>query len=215
MILPTVFICSCGTDENKVTKTETELNSVSAAHRQPDTLNRNGKFKEENLTVNDDFTKRLFLIKANVKRINSITNWAIIDTEELWETSEGGEAKYYYHNGQLEKIITQHFGETFQQLTEYYLLDGQLSFVFEKSYKYNRPIYYDTTAMKENKDTEAYDFKKSAIVENRSYFEKGKLLQQLNNHNYSTPFTDNQLLKEHNRLKADFEQLIKLRKTKQ
>ena len=72
-------------------------------------------------------TERFKQIRANFKRINSIANWTNIDTKELWETTEGGEAKYYYQNGQLEKIVTLQFGETLQQLTEYYLMNGQIT----------------------------------------------------------------------------------------
>ncbi len=186
------------------------LNEKSIARRQK----QNIIITEEDLPVNEYLTERLKPIRANYKRINSITNWTNIDTKELWETTEGGEAKYYYQKRQLEKITTRHFGETFQQLTEYYLMNGQLSFVFEKSYKYNRPMYYDTAAMKENNDTEAFDFEKSEIVEDRSYFENGKLLHQLNNQDCGSPFADDYLLEEQKRIKTGFEKLIELGRKK-
>jgi len=210
----TALIISCGTDKNKVTETQTDLGSVSVDSLQPDTIQLRETFNEEDLPVNEYLTERLKPIRENFKRINSFTNWTFIDTKELWETTEGGEVKYYYQNGQLEKIVTRHFGETFQQLNEYYLMNGQLSFVFEKTYKYNRPMYYDTTAMKENNDTEAFDFEKSEIVEDRSYFENGKLLHQLNNQDCGSPFADDYLLEEQKRIKTDFEKLIKLGTTK-
>lgn len=105
-----------------------------------DTVKLKETFNEEDLPANDYLTDRLKPIRENFKRINSITNWTSIDTEELSESTEGGEAKFYYQNGQLEKIVTRHYGETFQLLTEYYLLNGQLSFVFEKLYI---PIHID------------------------------------------------------------------------
>jgi hypothetical protein len=210
----TAFIFSCGTDKNKVTENQTDLHSVLVDSLKHDTIQLIETFNEEDLPVNEYLTEQLKPIRKNFKRINSITNWTSIDTKELWETTEGGEAKYYYQNGQLEKIVTRHFGETFQQLTEYYLMNGQLSFAFEKSYKYNRPMYYDSTAMKENKDTETFDFDKSEIVEDRSYFENGKLLHQLSNQDCGSPFTDDYLLEEQKRIKTDFEKLIKLGTTK-
>ena len=149
-------------------------------------------------------TERLKPIRANFKRINSISEWEAIYKKDLLESTEGGEAKFYYSHEQLEKITTRHFGETLQQLREYYLLNGQLSFVFEKSYNYNRPIYYDTTTMKENNDREAFDFEKSEIIEDRSYFEKGKLLHQINNQDCGSPFADDYLLGEQKRIKSDF-----------
>jgi hypothetical protein len=212
--LLTTLIFSCGIDKNKVTETQNELHSVSVDSLQPNTIQLRETFNEEDLPVNEYLTERLKPIRANYKRINSITNWTNIDTKELWETTEGGEAKYYYQKRQLEKITTRHFGETFQQLTEYYLMNGQLSFVFEKSYKYNRPMYYDTAAMKENNDTEAFDFEKSEIVEDRSYFENGKLLHQLNNQDCGSPFADDYLLEEQKRIKTGFEKLIELGRKK-
>ena len=108
--------------------------------------------------------------------------------------------------------MTRHFGETFQQLIEYYLLNGQLSFVFEKSFKYNRPIYYDSTSMKENKDNQAFDFEKSEIVEDRSYFEKGKLIHQMNNQDCGSPFADGYLMEEQKRIVSDFAKLKTMKK---
>ncbi|MEO6254797.1 MAG: hypothetical protein ABIO79_15915 [Ferruginibacter sp.] len=96
--------------------------------------------------------------------------------------------------------MTRHYGETFQQLTEYYLLKGQLSFVFEKSYKYNRPIYYDSAS-------QAFDFEKFEIIEDRSYFENRKLIHQVNNQDCGSPFADNYLLEEQKRLNPDFDKL--------
>ena len=167
-------------------------------------------FNQEDLPVNEYLTERLKPIRANFKRINSIAKWTTIKTKDILETTQGGEANLFYLNGQLEKIMTRHFGETFQVLTEYYLLKGQLSFVFEKSYKYNRPIYYDSTSMKENSDTETFGFDKSEIVEDRSYFDNEKLLHQLNNQDCGSPFASDYLLEEQKRIKTEFKKLIKL-----
>ena len=175
---------------------------------QPDTVKLKETFNEEDLPENEYMADRLKPIRANFKRINSITNWTSIDTEESSESTEGGEAKFYYLNGQLEKIVTRHYGETFQLLTEYYLLNNQLSFVFEKRHKYNRPLYYDTTAMKENSDTEAFDFDKSEIIEDRSYFENGELLHQINNEDCGSPFSNDYLIEEQKRIKTYFDKLI-------
>jgi hypothetical protein len=201
----------CGTDYNKE---KTIVDSTKASVK-IDSLQRNvfelkETFNQEDLPVNEYLIERLKPIRANFKRINAIANWTTIKTEDIWETTEGSEAKFYYLNGQLEKIITRQFGETFQLLTEYYLLKGQLSFVFEKTYKYNRPLYYDSTAMKEMNDTEVFNFEKSKIIEARNYFDSKKLLHQLNNQNSGSMLTDNYLLEEQKRIKAAFEKLIKL-----
>lgn len=167
-------------------------------------------FNKEDIPESGYLRDKLKPIRENFKRINSISGWTSIVQKELLETTEGGEAKFYYQNGKLEKIVTHQFGETFQKLNEYYLLNSRLSFVYERSYKYNRPMYYDSAAMKENNDTEAFDFKKSEIIENRSYFDNGKLLHQLTNEKSSSPFSDEYLSEEQNRINKDFEKLIRL-----
>jgi hypothetical protein len=208
LTLLTFLSVGCGTDNKKQNQTNTVSTSVRTDSLQRDIFEMKETFNQEDIPVNEYLTDRLKPIRANFKRINSITNWASIDTEELSESTEGGEAKYYYQNGRLEKIVARHYGETFQLLTEYYLQNVQLSFVFEKRYKYNRPLYYDTTAMKENNDTEAFDIDKSEMIEDRNYFENGKLLHQIKNQDCGSPFADNYLLEEQKRIKTDFEKLI-------
>jgi hypothetical protein len=162
--------------------------------------------------------KQLEPIQENFKRINSIENWSLIDKKELWETIfetvEGGEAHFYYLDKQLEKIITYQFGETFQVITEYYLLNKQLSFVFQKKYKYNRLVYYDLEMMEENNDSEMFDFEKSEIIEFRYYFEKEKLIHQLtrqvNKGSSQYILEEDYLFSEEKEIKMNFEELIKI-----
>ncbi|MBL7742033.1 MAG: hypothetical protein JNN00_01035 [Chitinophagaceae bacterium] len=209
-----VLIIGCGADNKNKTAKDNDPASVLVDSLPRDTLKLKEASNEADLPVNEYLTEKLKPIRENFKRINSTTKWDSIETQELWETTEGGEAKFYYQNGQLEKIATRLFGETFQQFTEYYLLNGQLSFVFEKSYKYNRPMYYDSAAMKENNDTEAFDFGKAGIMEDRSYFANGQLLHRVNNQNRSSPFSEDYLLEEQKRIKNEFEKLISLKKKK-
>lgn len=211
----TLILIGCGGDNNKtVIIIDSTKTSVMVDSLQRDTFELKETFNQEDLPVNEYLTERLKPIRANFKRINSIANWTKIKTKDIWQTTEGGEAKFYYLNGQIEKITTRHFGEASQILTEYYLLKGQLSFVFKKSYKYNRPIYYDSISMKENNDTEAFDFDKSEIVEDRSYFDNGKLLHQINNQDCGIQLADDYLREEQKRIKVDFEKVIKLGTTK-
>ncbi|HTM66424.1 MAG TPA: hypothetical protein VL093_08900 [Flavipsychrobacter sp.] len=88
------------------------------------------------------------------------------------------------------------------------MLNGKLSFVFEKQQKYDRPLYYDTTVMKENNDTEAFSLDKSEIIEDKSYFENGVPIHQINNQDCGLPFTRDYLLEEQKRIKADFDKLM-------
>lgn len=216
-LLVTTFI-GCDTNQQKATSSKTKLDTSkvdtfvksSIAKLNNDTVDLKETYNEEDVIVNQYLTKRLNPIRKNFKRINSIAYWTATNKKDLLESTEGGFATFYYSNGVLEKVVTKNFGETFQQLSEYYLLNGKLSFVFEKLYKYNRPMYYDSTAMKENKDNEAFDFERSEVIEDRSYFESGKLIHQLNNQDCGSPFADDYLLEQQKRIKTDFDKLVKL-----
>jgi hypothetical protein len=200
----------CGAGKNNEPKTFTVQTKTASDTLYKTVVIPEASFNQVDTPITEYLIARLKPIRANFKRINSITNWTSTEKKELWETLEGGEATFYYLDGRLEKIIARNFGETFQKLNEYYLLNGYLSFVFEKSYKYNRPMYYDSTAMKENNDTEIFDFDKSEIKEDRSYFENKRLIYQLNNQDYGSPLADDYLQGEQKRILTNFEKLMKL-----
>lgn len=151
--------------------------------------------------------ERLKPIRANFKRINEITEWTSVDKRKLNQSTEGGAATYYFLQDTLLKVVAIHFGETGKNKKEFYTKNGQLSFVFEQQFQYNRPITWDSTAMQENNDTETFDIDKSEIIEDRSYFENGVLIRQMNNQDCGSPFTEDYLEEEQVRLKAEFEKL--------
>lgn len=178
-----------------------------------DTIRIKESLNEGDIEPNEYLKERLKPIQANFKRINSITKWTSVKKKNIeGESTEGGEATYYYKNNRLEKVIARHYGETGQALIEYYLLNGKLSFVFEKDYEYNRPLFYDKKAMKENNDTEAFDFEKSEIIETRNYFEGGSLLHIVNSQDCGAPFSGDYMSAEDKRMKDDFKRLLKLEK---
>lgn len=182
---------------------------------QNDTISIKESLNEDDMDTNEYLKNRLKHIQVNFKRINSITKWTSIKKKSIeGESAEGGEATYYYKNKRLEKIMARHYGETGQVLIEYYLLNGNLSFVFEKDYKYNRPLFYDEKAMKENNDTEAFDFEKSEITETRNYFEKGSLIHIVNSQDCGAPFSGKYMNEEDKRMKDDFKRLLRLEKEK-
>ncbi|WP_099769100.1 hypothetical protein [Chryseobacterium sp. 52] len=195
-----------------VQKVKTEL-QTSFQTLKSDTLKIRESFGEEDIAVNEFLTDRLKPIRTNFKRINSITKWSSIKKKDIEGLSaEGGEAVFYEKKGRLEKITARLYGETGQELTEYYLLNGQLSFVFEKIYTYNRPFFYDVKTMKENNDTEAFDFEKSEIEENRNYFEKGKLVHVTNSLDCGAPFSSDYIEEEQKRFSEAFQKLLKLKR---
>lgn len=212
IIMPTSLCCCTNNNEKKVQqKTTLSISKTDSLYSDTGQL-RKQDFEED--TIKKENSKdSLISIKNNFKRINAIKKWTIKTTDEAFQSSEGGETKFYYHDKKLEKIATVQFGEMFQMRTEYYLLNNQLSFILERLYRYNRPIYYDATAQKENNDSEAFDLKKSTIIETRSYFEDGKLIQQTSTDSKLKDEQKQHLTEEQKRIKGDFEKLIKLAKT--
>lgn len=153
--------------------------------------------------------ERLKPIRANFKRINEITEWTSVDKRKLNQSTEGGAATYYFLQDTLLKVVAIHFGETGKNIQEFYTKNGQLSFVFEQQYQYNRPITWDSTAMKENNDTETFDINESEIIEDRNYYENGVLIRQINNQDCGSPFAEDYLKEEQVRLTTEFEKLKK------
>lgn len=189
--------------------------SSDVSLKKVDTVRIKESLNEEDIDANEYLKDRLKPIQSNFKRINSITQWTSVRKKSIeGESAEGGEATYYYKNNRLEKVIARHYGEMGQILIEYYLMNEKLSFVFEKDYKYNRPLFYDVKAMKENNDTEAFDFEKSEITETRNYFEKGNLIHIVNSQDCGAPFSGDYMREEDKRMKDDFKRLLKLEKEK-
>lgn len=208
LILCMSLMAVCRTDQQ-----ETGVSRISSAAAGDwaggDTPAPEVMFERKDTALPNALIKRLKPIRENFKRINAITKWSKVDTAYPGNALEGSEARLYYCNGKMEKITARYLGETYQQIDEYYLLNGNLSFVFEKTYRYNRPIYYDSATMKAAQDTVGFDFDKSTIIEARSYFENGRLFYRLNNKNNPSAITIGYLLQEQKRILADFERLKK------
>ncbi|PRB02575.1 hypothetical protein CQ046_11835 [Chryseobacterium sp. MYb7] len=189
----------------------TEQSSVFFTTQAKDAVKIKEAFNEKDTTKVENLKDRLKPIQANFKRINSITKWTSVEKRSIeGESAEGGEAVFYYTNKNLEKVIARHYGEMGQVLIEYYLLNGQLSFVLEKEYKYNRPLFYDNKAMKENNDTEAFDFNKSEIITTRNYFENGNIIMINNTTGRGFNISADYLSEQEKNLTESFKKLLKL-----
>lgn len=207
LIIFAIFIMSCTHNKNNNLLTNVDTAMVSKDSF-PYKIEIQESVNEEDTLINDANSAHLKLIKENFKKLNSIINWTSI-VEKYYDASiEGGSAKFYYQNKNLQKIITVSYGETYRKLTEYYLLNEQLSFIFEKTYRYNRPFNYDSTSMKENNDTEVFDFSKATFIEVRNYFENGKLVHQISTEKEESK--DINVSTEQKRISEDYATLIKL-----
>ncbi|WP_343660878.1 hypothetical protein [Chryseobacterium sp.] len=185
--------------------------SVFFTTKRKDTGEIKKRIEEQGIIAFKSLEDRLKPIRANFKRINSYAKWSSVKKKTIeGETAEGGEAVFYYADKKLKKVIARYYGETGQILMEYYLLNGQLSFVLEKEYRYNRPFFYDAKAMKDHNDTEAFDLNKSEVITTRNYFENGNIIM-INNttgrgFNISADYTSEQ----EKNLTESFKKLMKL-----
>ena len=142
-------------------------------------------------------------------RINATNNWESIKKVDLYQSTEGGEATFYFKDKKLQKVISKNYGETGKEIKEYYLNNDSLMFVYEATYKYNRPMYFDSLKMQEMKDTAAFDMDETAMVEQRSYFIKAALVHQSNNQDCGAPFAESYLREEQKRITDELAALLK------
>ncbi len=156
-----------------------------------------------------DIQNELRNIKENFKQINNIHKWTVVDSVDLFESTEGGEAKFYFSNKQLQKISVIYFGETGKTIEDYYLLDSKLSFVFRKELRYNRPIFWDEP------DDEKFDIDKSIITETRSYFYKDVLFEQIISSEGNKEIRNDNLENEQESIKTNFNKLKQMSLTRQ
>ena len=205
-----IFV-SCETTGQKAEKKQDKIQLEKSDKKLKDSFLLKETFNQIDNPTNEFLSEKLKPIRENFKRINSISkaNWSSIVTQDLEGTNEGGEVTYYHWNNLLDKIVTKEYGETFQVLTEYYLLKGKLSFVYQKALKYNRPIYHDFIAMKELNDNDTFNIDKSDIEETRNYFENGKLINQISNQDCGSPFSEEYLLKQQKEFIYNFNRVLK------
>ena len=210
-----ISLVSCETKSPSANKNSHKINA-NKTRITKDTFKISESKNQIDNPVNEYLTEQLEPIRKNFKKLNSIENgnWSSLVTKELDGTNEGGEVTYYHWNNDLDKIVAKEYGETFQVLTEYYFLNGKISFVFQKALKYNRPIYHDSIAMKEMKDNEVFDITKAEIIEERNYFDKGKLIHQLNSEDCGSPMADDFLQAEQKRILQKLTRILKLEKEK-
>ena len=210
----------CGTvsapEDNalKIDTVETEIaenSEIRTIRFDRDTILLHETFNEDDYFLKELRTGHEYqIIRENFKRINSITEWVQTDKRELNIASDGGEIRYYYSNKGLEKIVTRHFGETYQVLIEYYLLDGELFYVYEKLFGYNRPYYWDETQLAETIDKRIID-EYTEMQLDRSYFADRQILHKFETGDCGAPFARDYMEEEQLRLMTNFEYLLKLK----
>ena len=97
---------------------------------------------------------------------NNYKNYAVTTADDNDKSSEGGVIEYYSRNGELKKIVTKYYGEGGKSITEYYVKNNNVYFIYDADYHYNAPSYIDKT----------FDKKKTKIKEKRYYFDPDGIL---------------------------------------
>lgn len=114
--------------------------------------------------TNDSVEKWIKEIKNECDKINNDTAKFKIDQKDIFgQSTEGGFLRKYYDGNTLRKAILTLFGETGQSTSEYYLLNGEITFVDEKAVKYKSPIYMGKTEIKSQEETRFY-FKNQKLI---------------------------------------------------
>ena len=117
-------------------------------------------------------------IRKDFTNTNAVKNYVIKEVEDSEQSTDGGVVKYYFQNGVVKKIVAEHFGESWNSLTEYYVKNGKVYFIFNRTEKYNVPYYINADWYRENdvEIGEVFDSKKSEIFEKRYYFDENMKL---------------------------------------
>ena len=117
-------------------------------------------------------------IRKDYASTNAIKNYIVKEIEDDEQSIEGGVIRYYFQNGIVKKIVVEHYGESWNGLTEYYIKNGKVYFIFDKTEKYNVPYYVNADWYKRDnmKVGEVFDSRKSKISEKRYYFDENMKL---------------------------------------
>ena len=112
--------------------------------------------------------KQILKIRAEVAAIEKGAAKFTKTTKDVEGISlEGAEATYFYSGGDLKKITTKMFGETYNATGEFYYQNGELIFAFVKRNHYDTQIGMDPPP------------KVTRIEEQRFYFANGELIRLL------------------------------------
>lgn len=183
-----ILIISCRNNTNTVKENDDSKDATSVVSKDTSKTSIPSVIIQEDSILHDTIAA----IRENYNRIQAVKNWTKVEKRELAQSSEGGEATYYYTGKNIEKVTAVHYSEMGQLLQEFYLKDGGLSFVFEKELSYPKP----------------FDIEHAKDRETRSYFYDRKLIRQLGGEKENAPGNKNLLHQEQERIVEDFGKLM-------
>ena len=89
-------------------------------------------------------------IRKDYTSTNAVKNYVVKEIEDSEKSTDGGAIKYYFQNGTIKKIITEYYSESWNSLIEYYIKNGKVYFIYDRTQKYNVPYYINANWYKEN-----------------------------------------------------------------
>lgn len=151
------------------------------------------------------FSEQKFLTIEQIKSEYEFIQYAMNQYEKVVvrdseNSSEGGEAGYYYDNKKLKVIVTDYLGETGKLHEEIYFSDNYPIFVYKERHEYNGHI-----ADKKIND------KKTKIHKERFYFDSNKNLIRYIDEKGKIITNDEKLQKYSLEVKKEIVRLLKLR----
>ncbi len=92
-------------------------------------------------TPADSMEAVILKIRKEYARIKSDSAKCRIVHQDVWgESTEGGEIVRYFEGEQLIKVVSTFFGETGNNVTEYYFSVGKLFFCYQRLTTYTKPM---------------------------------------------------------------------------
>jgi len=164
--------------------------------------------EKDTTEIDENLLQKLQPIRENFESINSKNEWDSVVVKKMLIDDRNVRARLFYSEGEIEKIVIRHSVEDHQELTEFYLLNGELSFVYEKEYWYLQ--YYKLDEYDEKKQKkEKYSIALESSNETKSYFENGILIYKWDKEDCCDPFPKFHLMNEEERITDIFNKIIK------
>ena len=153
-------------------------------------------YSKQFLTVEDVKTE-YELIQKDMPKYEKVT------VPDNGNTTEGGEAVYYYENKRLKVIVAGYFGETGKSHEEVYFGDNYPIFVYKERHVYNAPA-----------TDKKFNEKKTKVYQERYYFDSNKNLIRYIDEKGKIIVSGDKLQNESINIKNEIVRLLKLRSTK-
>ena len=153
-------------------------------------------YSKQFLTV-DDVRAEYELIQKDMPKYEKV------NVPDNGNSSEGGEAVYYYENKRLKVITADYFGEMGKSHEEVYFGDNYPIFVYKERYEYNAPA-----------TDKKFNEKKTKIYKERYYFDSNKNLIRYIDEKGKIIVSGDKLQDESINIKNEIVRLLKLRSTK-